>query len=158
MSDRPSIRPATPDEHEVLSRIAREAKAHWGYRTEDLARWEADLTVSADSVERLPTFVCEVERDIAGFFQLAFSPEGPELDHLWVRPAYMGRGIGRALLERAAMEAAGRGHASLLIDADPHAERFYLACGAVRTGGKSAPAAGQLQRVRPQFVLPVSAT
>jgi GNAT superfamily N-acetyltransferase len=152
------IRRAQVDEHEVLSRIAREAKAHWGYRAEDLARWEADLTVSADSVGRQPTFVAEVACYIAGFFQLSFAADGPELEHFWVLPAYMGKGIGRALIERAVREIAERGHVRLLIDADPNAERFYIACGAVRTGEKPAPAAGQPQRVRPQLVLSANAT
>jgi hypothetical protein len=39
----------------------------------------------------------------------------------------------------------------LRVDADPHAERFYLACGAVSIGTVAAPIAGQPDRVRPQF-------
>ena len=152
------IRRARVQEHEELSRIALEAKAHWGYRAEDLARWQADLTASPDSLTQLPTFVAELEGHITGFFQLSFEPNGPELEHLWVLPAHMGKGIGRTLLERAVREVAARGYDKLLIDADPNAERFYIACGAVRTGEKPAPAVGQPQRVRPQLVLSANAT
>jgi GNAT superfamily N-acetyltransferase len=147
------IRRAQIEEHEALSRIALEAKAHWGYRAADLARWEADLTVSPDSLTQQPTFVAEVGSCIAGFFQLSFAPAGPELEHFWVLPDHAGKGIGRALLERAVREVVARGHLKLLIDADPNAERFYIACGAVRTGEKPAPTAGQPQRVRPQLSL-----
>jgi hypothetical protein len=41
----------------------------------------------------------------------------------------------------------------VFIDADPHAEAFYRACGALRIGGVAAPIDGQPQRVRPQLVL-----
>jgi GNAT superfamily N-acetyltransferase len=153
-----AIRRAQVDEHEVLSRIALEAKAHWGYCAEDLARWKADLTVSAISLAHQPTFVAERGRCIAGFFQLSFASDDPELEHFWVLPEFMGRGVGRALLGRAVQDAAERGHIKLVIDADPNAERFYTACGAVRTGEKPAPVVGQPNRVRPQLVLSANAT
>jgi len=150
------IRRAQSKEHEVLSRIALEAKAWWGYCAEDLALWEADLSISSDSVARWPTYVAELDGDVAGFFQLGVAPGVAELEHFWVLPAHMGKGIGRALLERAVREVAARGRAELLIDADPNAERFYVACGAEHTGEKSAPAVGQPQRVRPQLALPTT--
>lgn len=152
------IRRAQINEHEALSRIALEAKAHWGYGAEDLARWEADLTVSSVSVAQLPTFVAELDGDLAGFFQLRFTPEIPELEHFWVLPSHMGKGVGRAMLERAMREVTARGQVKLQIDADPNAERFYLACGAERIGEKPAPAVGQPRRVRPQLTLSVDVT
>ena len=152
------IRSARVQEHDGLTRIALEAKAHWGYRAEDLARWQADLTVSPGSLAQLQTFVAELDGQIVGFFQLSFTPGGPALEHFWVLPAHMGKGIGRALLERALREAAARGKGDLHIDADPNAEGFYTACGAGRIGEKSAPAAGQPDRMRPQLVLSIGAT
>jgi GNAT superfamily N-acetyltransferase len=152
------IRDAHVEEHELLSRIALEAKVHWGYDAADLARWETDLIVSRDSLAQLPTFVAEVEGHIVGFFQLSFASEGPELEHFWVLPAHMGKGIGRALLAHALREVSTRGHGKLLIDADPNAEGFYVACGAVRTAERSASTLGQPHRVRPQLVLSANAT
>jgi GNAT superfamily N-acetyltransferase len=147
------VRRAQVEEHQVLSHIAVEAKAHWGYCADDLARWKADLIVSSDSLVRLPTFVVELDGEIAGFCQVGFTQQAAELDHLWVLPAHMGKGVGRALLDRALREVAACGYGDLLIDADPNAEGFYVACGAVRTGEKPAPTVGQPNRVRPQLVL-----
>ena len=56
------IRRADVQESELLSQIARDAKAHWGYRDEDLAAWQADLTVSRESVAELPTSIAELAR------------------------------------------------------------------------------------------------
>lgn len=147
------IRRAEAQECELLSRLAREAKAHWGYRAEDLAAWWADLTVSPESLAARPTFVAELAEGIAGFFQLSADSGAIELEHFWVRPAHMGKGIGRALLEHAVAQAASAGFAKLHIDADPHAEPFYIACSAVRIGSRPAPISGQATRVRPQLVI-----
>ena len=76
-----------------------------------------------------------------------------ELEHLWVHPDWLRRGIGRALLARAMEAAAEKGEAALLIDADPHAEAFYLAAGAQRVGAVAAPIAGQPDRVLPRLLL-----
>jgi hypothetical protein len=71
----------------------------------------------------------------------------------------MGRGVGRALLERAAIEAALLDYRELKIDADPHAEAFYLACGAARTGTSvAAPISTDPGRRRPQLALELDAT
>lgn len=147
------FRRARPDESDALTALAHEAKRHWGYRDEALASWRNDLTVAAETLGDRPTVVVEIDGELAGFYQLSTTGAVVELEHFWVRPAYMGRGIGRALLEHAAHEASDAGFEELQIDADPNAERFYQACGAVRYGTLPAPIDGQPQRVRPQLVL-----
>ncbi len=148
------IRRATSAEHQLLSSIARESKSHWGYSDADMAAWAEELRVSARSIERQPTFAAETDGQVTGFFQLAQTNGGIEIDHFWVLPAHMGEGVGRALLARAVEEAAELGFRELAIDADPHAEAFYLACGAVGTGVTvAAPTASDPQRRRPQLVL-----
>ena len=102
--------------------------------------------------------MAEVDGQVAGFAQLGPTPGRIELEHLWVRPAFMRRGIGRALLQRAVREASRLGHMALQIDADPYAEPFYLACGARRCGELPAPIRGDSRRVRPQLVLSLAAT
>ena len=149
------IRPARPQEHALLSRIARSSKAHWGYPARDLARWRSALTVTAESIARLPTYVAECGGPVLGFFQLRHTREQSELEHFWVSASEIGKGVGRALLEHALREVSASGRTRLLIDSDPNAETFYTACGAVRVGEKRAPSVGQAQRVRPQLVLDV---
>lgn len=147
------IRRATSGEAGLLSEIARTAKAHWGYTEQDLARWAPDLTVAPRSIAGHPTFVIEIDGVAVGFCQLAVGEEQAELEHLWVLPAHMGKGLGRALLRRACAELVNRGLDEMVIDSDPNAEAFYLACGAVRTGAIPAPLAAQPDRMRPQLVL-----
>ena len=148
------IRNAFPDEADTLSALALAAKAHWGYSAETVATWTRELSVSVDDIASKPTFVAEVEGQIAGFYCLRPSSRAWEFDHLWVRPSFMRRGIGRALVTHALEAAARNGAASVIVDADPNAEVFYLACGATRFGAIPAPIPGQPGRVRPQLEFP----
>ena len=92
-----------------------------------------------------------VEDEIAGFCSLVPSNPSRELDHLWVLPQFMDRGIGRALVAHALETALRGGASSVTVDADPNAESFYRACGADRCGEVPAPIPGQPKRVRPQL-------
>jgi len=148
-----TLRAGRADEHTALTALARRAKAHWGYPSDALARWRDELTVTRAAIVSLPTVVAECDGAVVGFFQLRLDGAGAALEHLWVQPQQMGHGIGRTLLQRALDNTRAAGHDRLCIDADPHAEAFYRACGAVRVGEVAAPIAGQPQRVRPQMVL-----
>ena len=56
------------------------------------------------------------------------------LDHLWILPEAMGRGIGRTLFRHALTQARRLGCRAVQIEADPNAEGFYVRMGARRTG------------------------
>jgi GNAT superfamily N-acetyltransferase len=58
-----------------------------------------------------------------------------QLEALFVDSHCIGRGYGRILIEHAKREAASLGAQRMLLQGDPHAERFYVAAGGVRTGG-----------------------
>ena len=59
-----------------------------------------------------------------------------ELEALFVEPQYIGSGIGRRMIEHAKSTARSRRVTRIIIQGDPHAERFYLAIGAVRYGSR----------------------
>jgi GNAT superfamily N-acetyltransferase len=147
------IRRAHESEADVLSGIARESKAYWAYSAAQLAAWRGELTISPGTVSSLPVYVAEVEARIVGFFVVAPSAPHWTLEHFWVSPSAIGRGVGRALLSRASAIAAEGGATKLAVDADPNAEPFYVACGARRVGSLPAPIEGSPDRVRPQLLL-----
>lgn len=79
--------------------------------------------------------VAELEGAIAGFYILErVSGEEFELDALFVEPARIGQGVGRRLIEHAKQAVAAQGGRRLVIQGDPHAERFYKAAGGVFSG------------------------
>ncbi|MDJ0653204.1 MAG: GNAT family N-acetyltransferase [Xanthomonadales bacterium] len=149
-----TLRPAANPDLRVLSRIAIEAKASWGYDQEELQGWADELTVTPESLEAQLTFLAEADGEIAGFFQL--SGDAAQLEHLWIRPKFMAIGLGRRLLALAAAEAARSGQTKLAIDSDPNARGFYTACGAVQVGELPAPTARMPDRTRPLMELDTS--
>jgi len=147
------IRRAVARDAETLSALALRAKAYWGYARTQLEAWRPVLEISPQTVSTHPTFVAELDGRVVGFYSLVPSASSWELDHLWVAPEHMQRGLGRALVLHALRTARAGGATSLVVDADPNAEAFYVACGAARIGEIAAPIAGEPNRVRPQLVL-----
>jgi ribosomal protein S18 acetylase RimI-like enzyme len=145
------IRRASESEAGLLSELAAQAKAHWGYSAAALADWTPQLTLSTTDIRARPVFVAIVDDDVAGFYSLAPADTSWELDNLWVLPRFMQRGVGRALLVHALETASSQGAVEVAVDSDPNAEGFYVACGAVRRGEVPAPIEGMPERVRPQL-------
>ena len=125
---------ATSQDAEALTQIAHAAKRHWGYPENWIAAWRDVLTMRPEFIAGNLSY-CAIEDDrVAGFYVLTTEDDGIHLDHLWVLPEAMGRGIGRALFEHAAAQARASGFHSIKIEADPNAEEFYTRMGARRTG------------------------
>jgi len=142
------IRPAKPDEAAMLSEIAMEAKRYWDYPPEVMDTWHSTLTLEAMHIDLSPPFVAEENSEVVGFYQLIADGDSVELEHMWVKPQHMNRGIGKQLIAHAISSAKARGAKKMSIDADPNATAFYLSCGAYRVGEMHAPIPGNTNRVR----------
>src|SRR3954463_8318367 len=109
----------------TLTEIAHAAKRHWGYPECWIESWRDILTMRPEFVAANIAF-CAIEKDhIVGFYVLTTGSGGLHLDHLWILPTAMRRGIGRALVEHAIAQAKDRGYDLIKIEADPNAEEFY---------------------------------
>ena len=142
------IRRAYPADAEALTALAHAAKRHWGYPEEWIALWRRDLTFAPEFIERHPVH-CAVEGDaLVGVYALLFAGADCELEHFWIAPARMGKGVGRALFEDAVERCRAIGAQRLWITADPNAEGFYQRMGARRVGEvPSTPAGRTLPRL-----------
>src|SRR5688500_16430395 len=89
-----AMRPATPDDAAVLTEIAHAAKRHWGYPERWVQLWRAALTITPDFIRRHPVYLAAAGGTPVGFYALIHG-RGCTLEHLWVLPEWMGRGIGR---------------------------------------------------------------
>jgi GNAT superfamily N-acetyltransferase len=118
----------------TLTQIAHAAKRHWSYPETWIEAWRDTLTMLPEFVTANVAYIAVEDGRAIGFYVLTNEPDGPHLDHLWVQPSSMGRGIGRALFEHAAAEVNRLGFHSMKIEADPNAEAFYKRMGAVRAG------------------------
>jgi len=128
------IRAARGEEAGVLSGLALRSKAHWGYDEAFMEKCREELTLRPAEVGPRRTVVAEREGRIIGFVTLQGEPPVGELGMLFVDPPVIGQGVGRLLFEHVLAAARGLDFVRLTLDADPHAEAFYLAMGATRVG------------------------
>lgn len=118
----------------MLSDVALKSKGHWGYDQDFLDTCRSELTFQPAEIEARRMVVASSAGKIAGFYSLDGEPPAGELGNLWVLPESIGTGLGRRLWQHALATARAAGFTELRIDADPYAEGFYLAMGAVRIG------------------------
>ena len=137
------FRPAQPEEAARLTTIAWQAKRHWGYPEHWLKAWTENLTLTPDYIRCHSVQVAELDGRMVAFNGLQIAGETALLDHLWVLPEAMGRGIGRGLFLQAENAARVAGAKLLKVIADPHAEEFYRKLGAVTIGREPASLDGQ---------------
>lgn len=128
------VRAARRDEAGLLTELALRSKAHWGYGRRLLDTWRADLTIAPEYITAHRVIVAQAGGRVLGFCAVSGKPPEGELDHMWVDPDAIGRGVGRRLWEHALEAARAAGCTALRIEAEPHAEGFYLAMGARRIG------------------------
>jgi N-acetylglutamate synthase-like GNAT family acetyltransferase len=146
------FRRARPDEADHLTALAHAAKRHWGYPESWIAHWKSDLTITSEFISTNEVFVALAGKDIIGCSALVLGDSIAELEHMWIKPEYMGKGVGRELLAQVTNRAANLDLRELEISADPNAEGFYRHMGAVRIGEIQSEIEGQ-PRVLPRMKL-----
>jgi GNAT superfamily N-acetyltransferase len=145
------LRRAGEEDCERLSAIAFTAKAHWGYDAAFMEACRAELTFDAGRVKAEHIVIAERGGAPAGFYSLlpGEAPGCGEVEDMFVLPAHMGKGIGRALMEDLIRAARTRGMTRLEVDADPHARAFYERMGF--TGFTASPSASIPGRELPRL-------
>lgn len=128
------IRAGEAAEAAVLTDLALRSKGHWKYDAEFLAACREELTMRPAEVAARRTAVAEGDGRILGFTTLDGEPPEGAIGMMFVEPDTIGRGVGRRLFTHTMDEARRLGFTRLTIDADPNAEPFYRAMGAVRIG------------------------
>jgi len=119
------IREGRESDFEPLRAIAVEAKAHWGYDRALVEEWARGSDFEPESLRRRLLYVAEANGRPVGWAALIPRGEVGWLEDLWVEPAWIGRGLGRALFEHVAAEARQRGARWLEWEAEPNAQGFY---------------------------------
>ena len=134
---------AKPEDADALTEIAFAAKRHWGYPEDWIEAWRDILTMRPQFIAENVAYCVIEENHAVGFYVLTTEHDGLHLDHLWIVPSAMGRGIGRALFEHATAQARNSGFDSIKIEADPNAEGFYKRMGATRAGTRVSEVDGE---------------
>lgn len=137
------IRPVNPEEAAILTEIALAAKRHWGYPERWIELWTPQLTFSPEYFRANESWVAVVDEIPGAFYTLLEANEIASIENLWVRPEYMGRGIGKQLFLHAVAVARDRGYNILQLEADPNAVGFYERMGMHKIGERCSEVDGQ---------------
>lgn len=127
------LRPATPDDLKDINRLMLRSKAYWGYDAAFMKACVAELTLTKADISNYPTIVVLSKGELVGVARITLS-DPAILEELFIDPDFMGQGAGRTLFNWCADTARAAGCTSLILDADPQAEPFYLAMGSIRIG------------------------
>jgi N-acetylglutamate synthase-like GNAT family acetyltransferase len=131
------VRPARVSEQRQLEALQRRASLENAGDREALLQNPDAIALPLEQIETGGVFVAEVAGTVAGFAAILPRDDGDsELDALFVEPQAWRQGIGRALIEHCCAAARAAGSASLHVVGNPHAERFYRACGFEMFGTK----------------------
>ena len=131
------MRPVGGKDAPFLTALAIRSKAHWGYTDDFIAACREELTYTKEQLEAPQIFgqIClSHERPVAFYVLEQTGVDVAELDALFIEPEYIGKGVGRILIERAKKQAAKLGIVTIVIQGDPNAEPFYTAIGALPCG------------------------
>jgi GNAT superfamily N-acetyltransferase len=137
------IRPASADEATTLTKMALDAKRHWGYPEHWIRHWQSDLTITPEFIRNNHVYVAEENGELHGFYALCVSGNKAELEHMWVTPQRIGTGIGKELFLDAMEQAAKLNVGAVEISSDPNAAGFYKRMGARQIGEVDSPIDGQ---------------
>ena len=126
------IRDARPDEVAALEALQRRASDVWEEYREQLAKHPEAIALDIALVRARRVRVFEKDGLRVGFSVLLPAREGAcELDGLFVEPAAMRGGVGRALIADAAEQVRGEGASRISVIANPRAVEFYERVGFV---------------------------
>jgi GNAT superfamily N-acetyltransferase len=147
-----SVRPATAEDGDAIGRVQVETwtAAYAGLLPDDVIAGfdvEARQRLWREGLARVPrpgsaTFVAELDGDVVAFATVGAAEVDPELGELYAiyaHPRCWGRGVGRALLERAEESLRSSGFRSAflwVLDGNVRAMRFYEVAGWVQDGRK----------------------
>ncbi len=113
----------------MLTSLEIRSKAAWGYDDGFMRAAIPDLVVTPDDIARSDTYVVENAGCVVGFVRTSIDAGTAFMHDLFVEPAFLRSGAGRALFEHAVASAREQGAHRLTLHADPNAEVFYRRMG-----------------------------
>lgn len=130
------IRPAIPQEADILTVLARKSNRIWEYPEAYHQKWDNELYMDPSHITRNMVYLAELAKEVIGYFSIVymrvdcqlgsrFVNRGFWLENLFVLPEYMGKGVGSALLQHAKLLCRKQDIKKLYVFVEPYARGFY---------------------------------
>jgi len=125
---------ANSEDDEILTHITNISKAHWGYSVEQMEKWSEDLTISKDYIKKSEVYKSSLNSKIIAYYSYFNINENiVKPDNLFVVPEEMRKGYGKLLLNHCINKSMKEKRQRIILEADPHAEKFYESSGFIKT-------------------------
>ncbi|MGB3710556.1 MAG: GNAT family N-acetyltransferase [Erythrobacter sp.] len=125
----PDLRRAQAADLDDASALCLRSKAHWGYDAAFMAACRDELTLREKDLSEDAVWLACVRERMAGVLHFIAEDDVGIIDKLFVEPDFIGQGVGRTLLDKAAAVAKAKNLRALEAVADPFAAGFYEQAG-----------------------------
>ena len=130
-----NITNANPNDNEILSVITKKSKAYWGYSEDQIQKWNTNLTITKEYIEKNQVFNLIVNNQIIGYYSYIIQEnKSIKLDNLFILPEFIGKGYGSNLLKHFLDIVKNEDYKTIILDAEPNAEKFYEKFGFLKIG------------------------
>jgi ribosomal protein S18 acetylase RimI-like enzyme len=130
-----TVEEAKISDHESLTEITKKSKAYWGYSKEQIEIWKDLLTITPHYIETKKVFKLIIDKKIVGYYSFLMENENIlRFDNLFVLPEYIGMGLGKILMNDFLTRIKSTNAKIIVLDSEPHAEKFYAKFGFIKTG------------------------
>ncbi|MEO1484851.1 MAG: GNAT family N-acetyltransferase [Bacteroidota bacterium] len=137
------ITKALTSDAKAITELTLRSKNHWNYGEAQIEAWYDELEVSEAFIQSNAVYKLLYTDQIAGFYAYTLESSKAVLEFLFIEPEFIGKGIGKALMEHFIKKMHGLKVDSITLDADPHAEGFYQKFGFVTVDQRSSTIAGR---------------
>ena len=138
------IRKAYPEESDILTDISFTSKRYWSYPEEYFEVWKDELTITPGYIQKNLVKIAEYDGEegkILGYYSIikndkdfwagkVFVMKGYWLEHIFIRPEFIGKGIGTQLIKDVKKTSKKLEIEKIYIFSDPNAKGFYDKIGA----------------------------
>lgn len=124
------IRSARIKEDEILTNLAAESEAYWGYDEEFMEIYRVVYNVTPEIISGSLTYVLEEEGEIIGFYVVVQEAYLGEVEYFYIKPSYMGKGYGKIMWEHMIDLCESLGILEVELVTSPQAKEFYIKMGA----------------------------
>lgn len=128
------IRRARAEEFQILTDLAIESEAYWGYNEDFMENFRRTYQVTKELINQYPTYIMEVGQSIVGFYCIKLEKYEVSLEYFYISPQFIGKGYGRTLWSHMTDICKSQGIKDLMIVTSPQAKEFYRKMGALEAG------------------------
>ncbi len=129
-----TIRPAKERETGILTDIASESEAYWGYNEEYMQNFRLIYKVTREFIRDNTVYVLEESDLIISFYGVTTEKDEASLEYFYITPCSIGKGYGKVMWKHLIYTMGNMGINKINLVTSPQAKDFYIKMGAQLTG------------------------